>query len=61
MGGIVARADANGVVTGTWAPTAAAARMLGRRRGIRLVTVASTTSRFRTAATELIAELRSLL
>ena len=60
MGDIVARADAKGVVTGTWAPTAAAARSWVDA-GIRLVTVASSTALFTTAATELIAELRALL
>jgi 4-hydroxy-2-oxoheptanedioate aldolase len=60
MGDIVARADAKGVVTGTWAPSAAAAR-LWVDAGIRLITVASSTALFTTAATELIAELRALL
>src|SRR5262245_28476547 len=58
MRDIVARADAAGVVTGTWAPTAAAAR-LWIDAGIRLVTVASSTALFTTAAIALIAELRS--
>jgi 4-hydroxy-2-oxoheptanedioate aldolase len=57
---IVARADARGVATGTWAPTAAAARPW-IEAGVRLVTVASATALFTTAATALIAELRSFL
>jgi 4-hydroxy-2-oxoheptanedioate aldolase len=55
---IVARADARGVATGTWAPTAAAARPW-IEAGVRLVTVASSTALFTIAATALIAELRS--
>ena len=60
MRDIVDRADAKGVATGTWAPSAAAAR-LWIDAGVRLVTVASTTALFTGAATELIAELRSMV
>jgi 2-keto-3-deoxy-L-rhamnonate aldolase RhmA len=58
MTAIVARADARGVATGTWAPTAAAARPW-IEAGVRLVTVASTTALFTGAAADLIAELRA--
>jgi 4-hydroxy-2-oxoheptanedioate aldolase len=60
MRDIVSRADAKGVATGTWAPSAAAAR-IWIDAGIRLVTVASTTALFTGAATELIGELRSIV
>jgi 4-hydroxy-2-oxoheptanedioate aldolase len=60
MRDIVARADAKGVATGTWAPSAAAARPWVDA-GIRLVTVASTTAMFTGAATDLIVELRSMV
>jgi 4-hydroxy-2-oxoheptanedioate aldolase len=59
MGDIASRADAAGVATGTWAPTAAAARPWVDA-GIRLVTVASSTALFTGAATELITELKSM-
>jgi 4-hydroxy-2-oxoheptanedioate aldolase len=60
MRDIVARADVRGVATGTWAPSAAAARPWVDA-GIRLVTVASSTALLTAAATELIAELRALV
>jgi 4-hydroxy-2-oxoheptanedioate aldolase len=58
MTDIVRRAQARGVATGTWAPTADAARPW-IEAGVRLVTVASSTALFTGAATALIAELRS--
>ena len=61
MGDIVARADAKGVVTGTWAPTAAAARMRGSTPASASSPWPARRALFTTAATELIAELRSLL
>jgi 4-hydroxy-2-oxoheptanedioate aldolase len=58
MRDIVGRADAAGIATGTWAPTAAAARPW-IDAGVRLVTVASSTSLFTTSAATLLAELKS--
>ena len=58
MTGIVERAEARGLATGTWAPTAAAARPW-IAAGVRLVTVASSTALFTGAASASIAELRS--
>jgi 4-hydroxy-2-oxoheptanedioate aldolase len=58
MGDIVRRADAAGIATGTWAPTADAARPW-IDAGVRLVTVASSTSLFTTSAAALIAALKS--
>jgi 4-hydroxy-2-oxoheptanedioate aldolase len=60
MTGIVERADARGVATGTWAPTAAAARPW-IEAGVRLVTVASSTALFTGASATLIAELKTAL
>jgi 4-hydroxy-2-oxoheptanedioate aldolase len=58
MTDIVGRAQTRGVATGTWAPTADAARPW-IEAGVRLVTVASSTALFTGAATALLAELRS--
>jgi 4-hydroxy-2-oxoheptanedioate aldolase len=58
MTDIVNRADARGIATGTWAPTAAAARPW-IEAGVRLVTVSSSTALFTGAATALITELKS--
>ena len=58
MTDIVNRADARGIATGTWAPTAAAARPW-IEAGVRLVTVSSSTAMFTGAATALITELKS--
>lgn len=58
MTGIVERAAARGIATGTWAPNPAAARPW-IDAGVRLVTVASSTALFTGAATALIAEFRS--
>lgn len=57
MTGIVERAEARGIATGTWAPTAAAATPW-IDAGVRLVTVASSTALFTDAATALIAQLK---
>jgi len=57
MTDIVERARRRGVATGTWAPSAAAARPW-IEAGVRLVTVSSSTALFTTAAAALIAELR---
>ena len=57
MNHIAERATAAGVATGTWAPTAAAARPW-IEAGVGLVTVASTTALFTGAAADLLAELR---
>jgi 4-hydroxy-2-oxoheptanedioate aldolase len=56
---IVERAEARGIATGTWAPTAAAARPW-IEAGVRLVTVASTTALFTGAAAALMDELKSI-
>jgi 4-hydroxy-2-oxoheptanedioate aldolase len=58
MTDIVERARQRGVATGTWAPTAAAARPW-IDAGVRLVTVSSSTALFTTAAAALLADLRS--
>jgi len=58
MEDIARRAQARGIATGTWAPTAQAARPW-IEAGVRLVTVASSTALFTGAAMALIAELRS--
>jgi 4-hydroxy-2-oxoheptanedioate aldolase len=57
---IVKRAAALEIATGTWAPTAAAVRPW-IAAGVRLVTVASSSSIFTGAAMELIAELKGAL
>jgi 2-keto-3-deoxy-L-rhamnonate aldolase RhmA len=58
MAGIAERAAACGVATGTWAPSAASARPW-IDAGIGLVTVASSTSLFTSAASALFSELRT--
>ena len=59
MTDIAERATAAGVATGTWAPTAAAARPW-IEAGVGLVTVASTTALFTGAAADLLAELKPM-
>lgn len=59
MSDIVRRAGTAGIATGTWAPTAAAARPW-LDAGVGLVTVSSSTSLFTGAATALLAELRAV-
>jgi 4-hydroxy-2-oxoheptanedioate aldolase len=54
---IAARAAASGIATGTWAPTAAAARPW-IDAGVLFVTVSSSTALFTSAATAVLAELR---
>jgi 4-hydroxy-2-oxoheptanedioate aldolase len=58
MTGIVDRAAARGIATGTWAPTAEAARPW-IDAGVRLVTVASSTALFTGAASALITALKA--
>lgn len=57
MRDLVARAAAEGVATGTWAPSAASARPW-LEAGVRLVTVSSSTALFTEAARGLLADLR---
>lgn len=57
MADIVERAEASGVATGTWAPTAEAAKPW-IDAGVRLVTVSSSTALFTGAVTALLAALR---
>jgi 4-hydroxy-2-oxoheptanedioate aldolase len=57
MNDIVERADARGVATATWAPSAEAARPW-IAAGVRLVTVSSSTALFTDAARDLMDELR---